>query len=70
MLNVLRDLAENTSMTMLLVTHEMGFAREIGDRVVMFDQGRVVEQGPPEQIFTDPREQRTRDFLRAVFERS
>ena len=69
-LNVLRDLAENTSMTMLLVTHEMGFAREIGDRVVMFDQGRVVEQGPPEQIFTDPREQRTRDFLRAVLDRS
>jgi len=69
-LNVLRDLAENTSMTMLLVTHEMGFAREIGDRVVMFDAGRVVEQGPPEQIFTDPHEQRTRDFLRAVLDRS
>ncbi|MDA1010547.1 MAG: ATP-binding cassette domain-containing protein, partial [Chloroflexi bacterium] len=68
-LNVLRDLAENTSMTMLLVTHEMGFAREIGDRVVMFDAGHVVEQGPPEQIFTDPQEQRTRDFLRAVLER-
>lgn len=68
-LGVLRDLAENTSMTMLLVTHEMGFAREIGDRVVMFDGGRVVEQGPPEQIFSDPQQQRTRDFLRAVLER-
>src|SRR5690606_28168368 len=68
-LRVLRDLAENTSMTMLLVTHEMGFAREIGDRVVMFDAGRVVEAGPPEQIFTDPQEQRTRDFLHAVLDR-
>jgi len=68
-LNVLRDLAENTSMTMLLVTHEMGFAREIGDRVVMFDGGRVVEQGPPDQIFTAPQEQRTKDFLHAVLER-
>lgn len=68
-LNVLRDLAENTTMTMLLVTHEMGFAREIGDRVVMFDGGRVVEQGPPTQIFGDPQEQRTRDFLRAVLDR-
>ena len=68
-LGVLRDLAENTSMTMLLVTHEMGFAREIGDRVMMFDAGRVIEQGPPEQIFSDPQEQRTRDFLRAVLDR-
>jgi polar amino acid transport system ATP-binding protein len=46
-LGVLRELATNTSMTMLLVTHEMGFAREIGDRVVMFDGGRVVEEAPP-----------------------
>jgi polar amino acid transport system ATP-binding protein len=69
-LGVLRDLAENTSMTMLLVTHEMGFAREIGDRVVMFDGGRVVEAGPPEQIFSEPQEQRTRDFLHAVLDRA
>ena len=68
-LGVLRDLAENTSMTMLLVTHEMGFAREIGDRVVMFDGGRVVEEGPPAQIFNEPQEQRTRDFLHAVLDR-
>ena len=68
-LGVLRDLAENTSMTMLLVTHEMGFAREIGDRVVMFDGGRVVEEGPPAQIFNQPQEQRTRDFLHAVLDR-
>ena len=69
-LNVLRDLAHNTSMTMLLVTHEMGFAREIGDRVVMFDHGRVVEEGPPEQIFSEPREERTRAFLKAVLEQA
>jgi polar amino acid transport system ATP-binding protein len=69
-LGVLRDLAENTSMTMLLVTHEMGFAREIGDRVVMFDAGSVVEAGPPEQIFSEPTEQRTRDFLHAVLDRT
>ncbi|MEX1021821.1 MAG: ectoine/hydroxyectoine ABC transporter ATP-binding protein EhuA [Dehalococcoidia bacterium] len=69
-LRVLRDLAENTSMTMLLVTHEMGFAREIGDRVVMFDAGRVVEAGPPEEIFSAPREQRTQDFLHAVLDRA
>ena len=68
-LGVLRDLAENTSMTMLLVTHEMGFAREIGDRVLMFDGGRIVEEGPPDQIFGDPQEQRTKDFLHAVLDR-
>ena len=65
-LNVLRDLALDTDMTMLLVTHEMGFAREIGDRVVMFDNGRVVEEGPPNQMFSNPGEARTRSFLDAV----
>ena len=67
-LSVLRDLAENTEMTMLIVTHEMGFAREIGDRLVMFDEGRVIEEGPPEQIFSNPQVPRTQDFLRAVLE--
>ena len=65
-LAVLRDLCEHTETTMLLVTHEMSFAADIADRVVMFDAGRVVEQGPPEHIFGDPDEVRTRDFLRAV----
>ncbi|WP_427869968.1 ectoine/hydroxyectoine ABC transporter ATP-binding protein EhuA [Leucobacter luti] len=64
--NVIRRLATTTNMTMLMVTHEMRFAREISDRVVMFDQGQVVEQGPPEQIFGAPREDRTRRFLEAV----
>jgi polar amino acid transport system ATP-binding protein len=67
-LSVLRDLALNTDMTMLLVTHEMGFAREIGDRVVMFDNGRVVEDGPPNQIFSSPSQARTRAFLDAVLD--
>jgi polar amino acid transport system ATP-binding protein len=69
-LGVLRDLALHTEMTMLLVTHEMGFAREIGDRVVMFDAGRVVEDGPPARIFSEAREERTRSFLQAVLGRT
>lgn len=68
-LAVLRDLATHTSMTMLLVTHEMRFAQEIADRVVMFDQGRVVEDSPPQEMFTSPREERTQAFLSAVLDR-
>jgi polar amino acid transport system ATP-binding protein len=65
-LNVIRELAHSTDMTMLLVTHEMRFAEEISDRVVMFDSGRVVEQGPPHEMFTEPKEERTQKFLSAV----
>ncbi|MFD8676951.1 ectoine/hydroxyectoine ABC transporter ATP-binding protein EhuA [Streptomyces seoulensis] len=65
-LDVLRDIARGTDITMLCVTHEMGFARDISDQVLMFDQGRVVESGPPEKIFGDPEQERTRDFLSAV----
>ncbi|MEU6419043.1 ectoine/hydroxyectoine ABC transporter ATP-binding protein EhuA [Streptomyces spiralis] len=65
-LDVLRDIARTTDITMLCVTHEMGFARDISDQVLMFDSGRVVESGPPERIFGDPREERTREFLSAV----
>jgi polar amino acid transport system ATP-binding protein len=50
----------------MLVTHEMEFAREIADRVVMFDHGRVIEDGPPDELLSDPNEPRTREFLRAV----
>jgi polar amino acid transport system ATP-binding protein len=67
-LNVLRDIAEEGETTMMLVTHEMGFAREIADRVLMFDKGQVVEEGPPSQILDDPNEDRTRAFLGAVAE--
>ena len=63
-LNVMRKLARETDMTMLLVTHEMSFAREFSDRVMFFDQGVIAEQGPPDQIFQKPKEERTRDFLR------
>lgn len=65
-LGVVRDLATRTSTSMLIVTHEMQFARHVSDRVVMFDHGIMVETGTPAQIFEDPREQRTRDFLRAL----
>ncbi|TYB81053.1 ectoine/hydroxyectoine ABC transporter ATP-binding protein EhuA [Maritimibacter fusiformis] len=63
---VIRRLAEEHDLTMLLVTHEMRFAREISDRVCFIDGGRIREQGPPEELFTDPKEERTRDFLQAV----
>lgn len=65
-LGVLRDIAKNTDITMLLVTHEMQFAREVSNRVLMFDHGRIIEEASPEEIFTNPREERTREFLSAV----
>ncbi|POA69737.1 MULTISPECIES: amino acid ABC transporter ATP-binding protein [Pseudomonas] len=64
-LQVMRELAEE-GMTMVVVTHEMGFAREVADRVVVLDQGELIEQGPPEQIFSQPRHARTRAFLSRV----
>jgi polar amino acid transport system ATP-binding protein len=68
-LQVLKTLA-NEGMTMLVVTHEMGFAREVADVVVVMDHGRIVESGPPDQIFVNPREERTRSFLQAVLSRN
>ena len=68
-LDVLRELARRDRMTMLLVTHEMGFAREFADRVVFMDGGRIVESGPPAQLFGGPREERTQTFLRRVLDR-
>ncbi|NGO12978.1 ectoine/hydroxyectoine ABC transporter ATP-binding protein EhuA [Streptomyces sp. HC44] len=65
-LDVLRDIARTTDITMLCVTHEMNFARDISDAVLMFDSGRVLESGPPEKIFGDPEHERTREFLSAV----
>jgi ABC-type polar amino acid transport system ATPase subunit len=61
---VMRDLARDDGMTMLVVTHEMQFAREVGDWLVFMDEGRIVEQGKPEQVLSDPKEERTRRFLR------
>ncbi|MER7920000.1 MULTISPECIES: ectoine/hydroxyectoine ABC transporter ATP-binding protein EhuA [unclassified Streptomyces] len=65
-LDLLRDIARSTDITMLCVTHEMGFARDISDQVLMFDGGRVIESGPPEKIFSEPEQERTREFLGAV----
>jgi polar amino acid transport system ATP-binding protein len=69
-LDVLRTVAATTDITLLCVTHEMGFARDISDRVLMFDQGQIVEEAPPDKLFTDPEQPRTREFLRAVLGRS
>jgi len=64
-LNVVRELAAS-GMTMVIATHEMGFARDIANRVLFLDDGQVLEEGPPEQIFTAPREPRTREFLQRI----
>jgi polar amino acid transport system ATP-binding protein len=66
-LALVRELAES-GMTMILATHEMGFAREVADTVCFLDAGRILEEGPPAQIFTQPREPRTRAFLSRVLE--
>ena len=64
-LDVMKGLAKS-GMTMVCVTHEMGFAREVGDRVLFFDEGKIVEEGTPAEIFSAPKEQRTKDFLNKV----
>jgi general L-amino acid transport system ATP-binding protein len=64
-LQVMEDLAEG-GMTMMVVSHEMGFARQVADRVIFMDEGVIVEQGPPEQIFENPQEERTQKFLRQI----
>ncbi len=64
-LEVMKELAQE-GMTMVVVTHEMGFAREVGSRVLFMDEGKIVEQGPPEKIFGDPQHPRLREFLSKV----
>jgi polar amino acid transport system ATP-binding protein len=66
-LNIVRDLASQ-GMTMLLATHEMGFAREVASKVCFLYEGQVHEQGPPQQMFGDPKEERTRMFLKRIIE--
>ena len=66
-LNVIRGL-KDLGMTMVVATHEMGFARDVADRVCFLDDGVIVEQGPPSQIFTTPRHQRTQQFLQRIVE--
>jgi len=65
-LNVMRRLAAETDMTMLLVTHEMGFAHDFADRVLFFDRGKIVEEGKPDDIFRHPKQERTQAFLRKI----
>ncbi len=65
-LDVMRGLAREAGMTMVVVTHEMGFAREVADRIVFMDQGVIVEEGPPDVFFSQPREERTRLFLSKI----
>lgn len=64
-LDVMKELASE-GMTMIVVTHEMGFAREVGDRVIFMDEGKILEEGTPEEIFKNPVQARTQDFLRKV----
>jgi polar amino acid transport system ATP-binding protein len=68
-LEVLRDLAQDKERAMVIVTHHMAFAREIADRVLFMDQGRIAEEGPPSEIFQNPRLPRTQEFLKAVLGR-
>jgi polar amino acid transport system ATP-binding protein len=64
-LKTMKELAEE-GMTMVVVTHEMGFAQEVADRVVYMHDGKIVEEGSPSQLFNDPKNQRTQEFLDAV----
>lgn len=64
-LNVMKELASE-GMTMVVVTHEMGFAKDVADRVIFMDGGKIVEEGTPEEMFTNPAEDRTREFLKKV----
>ena len=67
-LNVIRSLNKEHDLTMIMVTHQMGFAREISDRVCFFNEGKIFEQGPPEQLFDNPQNERTKQFLHAVLD--
>ncbi len=62
-LEVMRTLARDSQMTMIVVTHEIGFARDVADRAVFMDEGRIVEQGTPQELFDEPKQERTRTFL-------
>ena len=65
-LDVVRCIANESQVSMLIVTHEMRFAREVSDRIIVLEAGRIIEQGPPEQIFTQPEVERTRTFLQSI----
>ena len=67
-LNVIRSLNKDHILTMIILTHQMVFSREISDRVCFFNEGKIFEQGPPEQLFGDPKNERTKQFLHAVLD--
>lgn len=67
-LNVMRQLATEFEMAMLIVTHEMGFARNVADRLIFFDKGNILEQGPPAEIFDNPKHERTKTFFEAILQ--
>ena len=64
-LDVMKELA-HAGITMIVVTHEMGFAREVAKRVIFMDSGTIIEQGTPKDVFENPKEQRTKDFLSKI----
>jgi general L-amino acid transport system ATP-binding protein len=65
-LDVMKALASEMRMTMVVITHEIGFAREVADRVLFFEEGRIVEEGPPGEFFSNPKEERTKRFLSQI----
>jgi ABC-type polar amino acid transport system ATPase subunit len=65
-LEVMKNLAQDMGMTMMIVTHEMGFAREVGTRLIVMEDGQIVEEGNPKEVFSNPQQERTRKFLAAV----
>ena len=67
-LNVMKQLAKE-GMTMIVVTHEMGFARDVADRVIFMADGSIIEEGTPEEIFSNPKNDRTKDFLKRSLEK-
>ena len=67
-LNVIRSLNKEHDLTMIMVTHQMGFVRGISDRVCFFNERKIFEQGPPEQLFDNPQNERTKQFLHAVLD--
>ena len=69
-LAVIKDLVSQEGMTTLISTHEMGFAKEVADRIVVFADGDIIESGPPEEIFSDPKHERTKTFLSRVLRRA
>ena len=66
-LTVMKNLVKE-GMTMIVVTHEMGFAKEVADRVIFMDEGKILEEGSPEDLFKNPKEERTKEFLKSILE--